>query len=169
MGSPAPWPSSLLYCSLAKHCLSGCATWDHVCYEIASVWAQHQGRKVRAEEENRTEGCASFLALVQMCCASNDAFSPLPCWEQCLWKGRCGFRDIWSSWGPGSMGKVGAMGKWTATPEELSSSSKAADFPFHMAADTICAFPFANCKTNRETNKHWGFCWFSVQQIPIFQ
>lgn len=80
MGPPAPWPSSLLYCSLAKHWLPGCAMWEHVHHEIARIWAQHQDRKVRTEEESRTEGCVSLLAPVQMRCASNDTFSPLPCW-----------------------------------------------------------------------------------------
>lgn len=38
------------------------------------------------------------------------------------------------------------------TPAVLYSSSKAADFPFHTAADTVYAFLFANSKMNRETN-----------------
>lgn len=77
MGPLAPQPSSLLYCSLAKHWLSGCATWDHVHHEIARFWAQHQGRKVRTEEESRTEGCVSLL--VQYRCTVPPMSHFLPC------------------------------------------------------------------------------------------
>lgn len=175
MGLAAPQPSSLPFpCSLAKRRFSGCAVQDHAYHELRALRPKHQGMKRRTAGQ---EVVFHSWHRWQKCCASNAMFSPLPRWgdamqrvlhQWCLWEGWRGSRDVWSSWGPGPTGKVRAMGKWTVAPAVLCSSSKAAGFPFHTAADMKYAFSFANSKTNRETNKHWRFYCFPVLQNPIF-
>lgn len=60
-GTSSSPPPLLLYCSLAKRWLSGCATWKHVHHETASVWASTRvgrwGQRRRAGQKAVFHSC----------------------------------------------------------------------------------------------------------------
>lgn len=128
--------------------VGSCPPWNCKCLH------QHQGRKVRTEEESRTESCISLLAPMQMCCASNDTFSPLPGWE--MLSRVSGKEDV----ALGMSHPAGAQdpwGKWEQwgnelQPQQCSQQLKSSRFSFsHGCRYNVCLSLIVK-QTEKQTN-----------------